>query len=244
MSDGDLAPATEPIEPRWGLPDAGLGWLLGQLLGATIGVGLIGLAGYGAEALRRGEVPFSVLALQYPPLWLGFVGVPLWAALTKGAGPVRDFRIRLRARVDLPLGAAVGLTCQFIVVPVVSLPLLWLLGRDPDDLSAPAEDLVGSAGSGVGLVLAVLLFVIGAPIAEELLFRGLLLRALVKRFNPTIAVLGAGLLFGVTHFQLLQFPALAAVGMIWAVLAWRLDRLGPAVVAHMAFNGVTLAALW
>jgi membrane protease YdiL (CAAX protease family) len=49
--------------------------------------------------------------------------------------------------------------------------------------------------------------------------------------------------FGVTHFQLLQFPALVAFGAVLGFLALRTGRLGPSIVAHMAFNAVTVTAL-
>ena len=60
-------------------------------------------------------------------------------------------------------------------------------------------------------MLLVLIVVIAAPIVEELFYRGLLLRALERRVGNGWAVVWCGLIFGASHFELLQLPALAVV---------------------------------
>jgi membrane protease YdiL (CAAX protease family) len=180
-----------------------------------------------------------MIALQYPPLWLGFVGVPVWAAATKGGGWVRDFRVRLRA-IDVPLGLVVGTLAQLVVVPLVSWPVLKLTGTDTEDLGKLARELGEKADSTFGVVLLFVVVAIGAPIAEELFFRGLVLGSLQKRFGAGWAVVGSSVFFGATHFQPLQFAALTAAGVVFALLVVRTGRLGPAIIAHMAFNAVTV----
>ncbi|WP_421121992.1 type II CAAX prenyl endopeptidase Rce1 family protein [Aquihabitans daechungensis] len=49
--------------------------------------------------------------------------------------------------------------------------------------------------------------------------------------------------FALTHFQLLQFLPLVAAGAVFGYLVVRTGRLGPAIVAHMAFNFSTAAVL-
>jgi membrane protease YdiL (CAAX protease family) len=56
-----------------------------------------------------------------------------------------------------------------------------------------------------------------------------------------VAIVGSSAVFGLVHFQLLQFPALMVVGVVNAVLTLRTGRLGPAVCAHVAFNGTAVA---
>ncbi|QXC60603.1 CPBP family intramembrane metalloprotease [Aquihabitans sp. G128] len=210
----------------------------GALLGALILAGF----GYSAEQAASGDIPLALVALQYPPLWVGFVGVPVWAAARKGRGWIEDFRVRIRF-VDVLPAAVIGILLQLVVVPLVSWPFLKASGTSFDELGESARDLVSRADSNSGLALMVLLVVIGAPLAEELFFRGLLLRAFEKRFGTAWALAGSSLVFGITHFQLLQTPALTAAGLGFALLAVRSKRLGPAVVAHMAFNAVTVASL-
>ena len=45
------------------------------------------------------------------------------------------------------------------------------------------------------------------------------------------------------HFQLQQFPALFAFGLVLGVLAHRTGRLGANIATHMAFNATTVVTL-
>ena len=224
---------------RWGMGDAIMGWLFAYVSAAILGALILAAFGYTGDETTMANLPLSMIALQYPPLWLGFVGVPVWAAATKGNGWVRDFRVRIRAS-DVPLGLVVGSLAQLVVVPLVSWPVLQLTGTDADDLGKLARELGDKADSTIGVILLFVIVAIGAPIAEELFFRGLVLGSLEKRFGTGWAVVGSSVFFGATHFQALQFAALTAAGAIFALLVVRTGRLGPAIVAHMAFNAVTV----
>jgi len=227
-------------EPTWGLGDAAVGWLVAYSAAATIGALILALAGHADT--KPDDLPMTMVALSYPPLWLGFVGIPVLVSHLKGRGAVRDFHLAVRLR-DLA-AIPVGLLTQFPLVPLVSWPFVVLAGKSMDDLGESATKLADRAdGSTVGVVLLVLIVVIGAPIAEELFFRGLVLRAFEKRYGTTIAVIASSVVFGATHFQPLQFPALTVAGAVFALLAVRTDRLGPAILAHMAFNGLTVVNL-
>ncbi|MBX3287210.1 MAG: CPBP family intramembrane glutamic endopeptidase [Acidimicrobiales bacterium] len=228
------------VAPRWGLGDALAGWVFAYVAAGVVGAIVLAAFGYGDAT--PDELPLSMIALQYPPLWLGFVGVPIWAAATKGGGWIHDFRVRLRP-LDVPLGLVVGVVAQLAVVPLVSWPVLRLTGTDAEDLGRLARDLGDKADSTVGVVLLFVIVAIGAPIAEELFFRGLVLRSFENRFGTAWAVVGSSAFFGATHFQPLQFAALTAAGAIFALLVVRTGRLGPAIVAHMAFNAVTVVSV-
>lgn len=242
MAAVDPAPTSASVEPRWGLGDAVGGWLIAYTSASFLGLLILTAFGYTAEEIEANEIPLTMVALSYPPLWLGFVGVPIWAAAVKGRGWVVDFRAR-RSWRGLPLAALVGLLTQVVVVPLVSAPMLWLTGTDVEELGRPARELSEKATSPGGVLLFVLVVAVGAPIAEELFFRGLLLRAFEKRFGIRWAVVGSSVVFGATHFQFLQFPALTAAGLVFAWLVVRFDNLWAAVVGHMAFNLVTVVSL-
>ena len=53
----------------------------------------------------------------------------------------------------------------------------------------------------------------------------------------------SSVIFGAVHLQPLQFPALVAVGVVFALLTLRSGRLGPAIFAHVAFNAVAVGSL-
>lgn len=228
---------------RWGMGDAAVGWLMAQSAAALALVLVLQPAfGYTAAQVADNEVSLGFVALTFPALWLGFIGVPVWAAATKGAGWVADFRVRFRSR-DAPIGAGAGVAAQFLIVPLVSLPVLWATNTDLDKLGEPARELADKATTPGGIALFFLMVAVGAPLAEELFFRGLVLRSIEKRFGTRWAIVGSSVAFGATHFQPLQFPALTAVGVVFALLAVKSGRLGPAIFAHMAFNGATVVSL-
>jgi membrane protease YdiL (CAAX protease family) len=100
------------------------------------------------------------------------------------------------------------------------------------------------ADGALGVVLLVLIVGVGAPIIEEIFYRGLFQGALLKRGLPPAAAIGINaVVFGLSHGQLLQLPALVLFGVVAGILAYRSGRLGPAVAAHVAFNMVTVISL-
>lgn len=233
---------TTDAEPRWGMGEAVIGWLVAYSAAVLFAqLVLIPAFGYSKQQLEDNEVSLSFIALGFPPLWLGFIGAPIRAAATRGAGVVKDFGLRVHG-ID-SLGAGVGVLAQWFLVPLISLPVLWATNTDSDKLSEPARQLSAKATTPGGIVLMFLMVVIGAPIAEELFFRGLVLRSIEKRFGTVWAVVGSSVAFGATHFQPLQFPALTAAGAVFALLAVKSGRLGPAIVAHMGFNATTVVVL-
>lgn len=228
--------------PGWGLGEVAWGFALAQLCGLTIGVALITVAGPEPGRTDLTALPLWALLLQSPPLWIGFIAAPLWGSFRYGAGPVRDFALKVR-RSDVLPAAAAGVFAQLVLVPAVSWPFIKMAGASSDELSESARLLADKAETPWGVAMLVVVVVIGAPLAEELFFRGLLLGAIAKRWSMTAAVVGSAAVFGATHFNPLLFPALATAGLVFALLVVRTGRLGPAVIAHMTFNATTVVAL-
>ena len=184
--------------------------------------------------------PMWLTALMQLPLWLGLGGAPIWFAVKKGKGVVADLGLRMRA-IDIPIGLAIGVACQLLMVPLVYLVLRPLLGVE--DVSAAARELTDRATDPLSVLLVFLIVGIGAPIAEEIYFRGMAQRIFGRRLKPHWAILAAAAFFAATHLQPLQFPALLLFGIILGTLAWRTGRLGPAIWAHLGFNVVAAAGL-
>ena len=221
-----------PAVPRWALGAAVIGWVGGLLCGTLLLVAWVALTGRDAAAL-------SSVAVAQVGFWIGLLGAVVVVSRRGGTGDVAaDFGLRFRA-VDVLVGGLSGFGAQVAVV------LLYLPFRsffDSKDLEQPARELADKA-HGVTFVVFALVIAVGAPVVEELFYRGLLLRSLQRYMASGPAVIVSGLVFGVTHFELLQLPALALVGVLFAVLAVRTGRLGPAIWAHIAFNATTVIAL-
>lgn len=215
---------------RWSLPHTAVAYVVG-----FVASGIMASVAIASGASRDSA---ATLAAGSGGLWIGFIGGPILASRLRGTGRMVDeFGLRFRW-IDVPVGLVSGVAFQFVVVPVVSWPLQRLLGGD---VGESARDLLGEPGPGRWLIIAIV--VLGAPVAEELFFRGLLLRSLARRFSDRVAVVVSAVLFAATHFKVLPFPGLLVVGLLFAYLTKRSGRLGPAIVAHAAFNASTVVAL-
>ena len=81
---------------------------------------------------------------------------------------------------------------------------------------------------------------LAAPIAEELLFRGLVLRSL-RPFGKKFAIFGSAFLFGLFHGNLLQTPYAFLIGLVLGYVTLEYSILW-AIVLH-GFNNLVLADL-
>lgn len=227
---------------RWGLGEAVAGFSIGLVLSAVAAA--IAEAATGYHSTSHGAIPIAVTAADVSGLWVGLVGAALYASRMRGDGALRrDFGFGVGRWWDLPLGAAIGLASQYGLIPLLYLPFEHLDRGLSHRLSQPVLRDTGAA-HGAGSVAVLLLFLaVGAPIVEELFFRGLLLRALLGRTRPAIAVLLSAVLFGLAHFEATQFAGLAAFGVVLGVLAWRTGRLTPGIGAHAAFNAVAVLSV-
>ena len=61
--------------------------------------------------------------------------------------------------------------------------------------------------------------------------------------GPTLAIISTGIIFGLAHLEPLQLLGLAAFGMVLALMAYRLRRLGPGIFAHATFNLAAILAI-
>ncbi len=190
-------------------------------------------------ALADGAAGLVVPSLA---MWLGFIGAPVLVSRRRGTGRLSiDFGFSTRWR-DVVVGIPLGVATQMLVLPAVYFVIG--LAVDTSDLSNPAKETIGR-GSGLSLAAVLLVIGIGAPVAEELFFRGLFQRAAQARFGGWQGWLLVAAVFGASHLQPLQFPGLFVAGLLFGALAWRAGRLGPAIFAHVGFNTVAaIVLLW
>ena len=224
---------------RWGLGDAALGWVLAQI-GGAVAVAIV--LAINDDKTDLEDLSLTWVAVAQLGLWFGMLGVPLVASKLKGNGPVRDYGLRSEGW-DAPLGFAAGIVTQLLLIPLLYGPIFWLTDLDSTDLEDPARGLTDRATDSLGIAMLVLIVGIGTPIVEEIFYRGLLQRSLERRFGVWPGILGSALLFGVSHFQLLQLPALVLFGVVLGLLAQRTGRLAAPIAAHIVFNMTTVLFL-
>lgn len=80
-----------------------------------------------------------------------------------------------------------------------------------------------------------------APLAEELVFRGAILRVLLTLFSKRlhwVAILISALIFGAVHGNVPQFVHATLIGLILGWMYYRTDSIIPGVVFHWINNTV------
>jgi exosortase E/protease (VPEID-CTERM system) len=135
----------------------------------------------------------------------------------------------------------------------VAVFAMWIALDRPAASSSASGTVPGlSPGHGgawiVWLSLRTLGAVVTVPIAEELAFRGFLLRRLVSwdfervnfRNSSLFALLGSSAAFGLMHGA--RWFAGALAGLVYALVLRRRERIGEAVAAHATTNA--LLAIW
>ncbi|MCC7263564.1 MAG: CPBP family intramembrane metalloprotease, partial [Candidatus Latescibacteria bacterium] len=91
----------------------------------------------------------------------------------------------------------------------------------------------------------ILTLCLAVPIAEELLFRGLLYRAFRLRFTALDSALFSSLIFALTHTQYYHAPfmlvSVLLMGMVSSSLLERTSSLTPGITFHVSSNMATTA---
>jgi uncharacterized protein len=204
-------------------------WIVAQVVSSMILVAL-------GDGDAVTETSFGVLAIALSGAWASYL-IGMWVASQRAgsASMIADYGIAFRW-VDL-LGLAVGAGAQLVLIRVVYLPLeaLWPDTFARERLTENAQDLVDRAGGASTLLLFVVV-VIGAPVVEELFYRGLLQRSLADRFNEGAVLVGVAAVFAAVHFRPVEFPGLFVFGLLLGWAALRARRLGPAITIHVGFN--------
>lgn len=210
------------------------------LAGYLCAVLMSAIAASATVAMGAGADGISVVLAGQVGFWATLMAT---VAVARRTHETRERERRLAVDLalgDLPRGALLGVATQLVLVPLIYLPIRTLV--DLSALEEPAQNLLGGL-QGADLVAMAVGVVVIAPVVEELFFRGLLLESIRARWNTAIGITGSSLVFGATHFQLLQLPALTLAGAVFAAAAVHSDRLGPAITTHAAFNATTFSAL-
>ena len=177
-----------------------------------------------------------------------------WLALVarrKGIGSLRsDFGLVLRRPVaawfsDVPwFFAGIGLQLASLL-PIGLLNELY--GH------TAKQDVVKTAdrASGWQIPLLALAIVLLAPLTEELLFRGALLRSLLRKMAPDAAVFVAAAAFGLVHVlgdptvgSLIALPAIILLGVVSGAQAVKTGTLSRSILLHMGFNALSVVLLF
>lgn len=85
-------------------------------------------------------------------------------------------------------------------------------------------------------ILAFVTLAVAAPILEELIFRGIVLDGLLKRYSPVKAILVSSFLFGIVHMNPWQFVSAFLIGIFMGWVYWKSGNLALTIFIHFVNN--------
>lgn len=261
---GPANPWTRPIP--WGLGDVAAGFAL--ILAVNVIPAALLIMLIVPRAIDNNEDPMDViesimnsgpfLMFSLLSLWAVFIGIPLRATNRKGSKSMRvDFGYQWAPLRNIGLGIALAVALrglEFVAVTVA--PRLGV-----DMSTADNSTFLTADRAWVWTLLLAIGASIGAPIAEEIWFRGLVLKAFMRqsrvaalhigpvRLGTAIAVLASSALFGLLHTTAFTsggaFVAAvtASLGIALAIVTVKTKTLTAAMSCHIAFNSSAVALL-
>jgi len=213
--------ALQPV--RWGL------WGVAGGLAAAFVVGLVV-----AVALYLANAPVTLqILLGVTAPWLVLAGWPLLTTARRGNGPVIDLGLRLTWG-DAGWGALGGLAALLAAGVAASIMQVFV----PDLTSAAAEAADELEASGrLAMVVFALLVMVGAPIVEELFFRGLFFGAVRKRgVGAAWTIVITAVVFAGFHLEPVRFLILLPTGLVLGWVRWKTGSTAAAMVTHGLVN--------
>ncbi len=133
--------------------------------------------------------------------------------------------------------------------PIVIIPIAILLTISLSVISdalvalIPMPDVIARMfADAVSLDLAGYLTVgVIAPVLEEMLFRGVILAALLRYYKPAKAIIWSAVIFGIAHLNPWQFIAAFIVGCAIGWIFWKTRNIWVGIAMHWVNNTVSFA---
>jgi len=240
--------ATEPWHTsRWGLGDVWWG-VLAYVVAGIVGATAIALV----DRLVTGGVDDEgaiAIAAFVGLNALATIGVIWSATKRKGLGSLRrDFGLTMRWSDPL-IGLGLGVAAV-IVAGLASYGIDAAFGAEEATSNVPVDELASFSDFAVFFVAVAIV----TPVVEELFFRGLLYRSLLKRGRSAPrAIAATTLIFVLPHLPAVDswpevvslFASIGVLGLAFNLAChWTGNRLGAPIVAHFLVNGLATLVLF
>ena len=141
--------------------------------------------------------------------------------------------------IILLLGLLLAVLGLFLLAGEINSLLVWIF-PPPANFSQFMREM---AGGGQSKWQSFLLTAIVAPLAEEFLFRGLILHGFLKRYSVKKAIIGSAFLFALMHGNPWQFVTALLLGIFLAWCRVKAHSLVPCIFAHFANNAIGFALI-
>lgn len=224
------------MKKEWGIKDIFIAFLgIGLLFGALI----LSVAIRDSESLVL-RYPIEMRNIFMGILYIGFVICGL-LVICEGLLKInfRDCRI-------LPIKIkTIWIILAFIMPLFVSGVLLCFPGEWLNIEFSTANVITT-------LSFTLMFFGVGAPIVEEMIFRGMMLTVFEKKWNKGAAIVLTSVLFGVIHFIgqkmglrdfLIMTLSVSLIGAILAIVTFITESIWSSVVIHMVWNIIIMGQI-
>ena len=241
--------AGKKVRPWWGMGDA---LLMVPIMALVLAVSFaviavlaifedIGFEDIGAD---DADLPPSMLVIPTLIQQTAWFIWPFIVSKWKGLGPAKDWGWAFKP-VDIGIGVGTAMIALFAagIAGTVTSALVDL----EDESLAENTRILTDYENSPWLFALLFIVVIGAPFSEELLFRGLIMRSIQKRWGVVAGVIGSLLIFVPIHLadgglftggQLVLWASIAVLGGVLSIAAVMTERLAAPIIAHMIINGI------
>jgi membrane protease YdiL (CAAX protease family) len=197
-------------------------------IGQSFGIlGIIILASILASTLFFLNKLVDIEALQLIYYLLTF-GVSFWIvySIRKRKTGESTFNFRIENKRIIPFMVVAAIALLFGVISPISelIPM-------PDFF----KNVVLNAAKQSGF-FSFLLMAIAAPLFEELIFRGIILDGLLKRYSPVTSILISSIIFGLAHLNPWQFVTAFVIGIFAGWIYYKSRSLILVIIIHAAVN--------
>lgn len=194
-------------------------WLAGYQWPIAVYIVIAGLTGYGPV-----------------------MGYCWWASRRWGRGSLQADSGFFGRWADAGWGPVTWLCC---LASQIVLGLIVITTGIPFSSNTDGIDTVGAER---GYVISLLvLAVVAAPLVEEIVFRGLVLKSFLSVMRVPVAIGLQAVLFGLAHFDPVRGTGniglvivLSGAGVVLGASAYLFRRIVPAVIAHAIINAIAM----
>ena len=145
-----------------------------------------------------------------------------------------------------------------VILPLMSVLIAWNAGahfpgalhdfevwaRASEDRAAGLTRFLTKFNSGARFAVGVVVIALVPAVAEELVFRGVIQKNLVRWFSPHVGVWLGAALFSAIHFQFFGFVPRFVLGLVLGYLYLWSGNILVSMAAHFTQNAVQLLILY